>query len=253
MIGIDAVLRRVAEEEVITVLFAVEAGSRAWGFPSPDSDFDVRFVFVRRLDRYLTIRRVRDVIEHNEGVIDLAGWDIRKALLLMLNGNHAVREWLRSPIRYISTEFDRIFLDLAQRTPSHSRLAFSYRSLLHKVLRDYLPMERERVLLKKYFYAIRSALVIEWLQMHKDTERVPPMCLSELLAQSRIDPRMRDEIDCLLAKKRVTSELGYGPRLPATDQFIFRCDTNDPLPPTSPHSDKLIEQYDSVLRRAILG
>lgn len=249
--SIPTMLEQIARDEGLTILFAVEAGSRAWGCPSPDSDFDVRFVYARPLSEYLTIRRVRDVFERTEGEFDLVGWDIKKALLLLLNGNHAIREWLRSPIKYVISEFDELLLDLAQQTPSYVRLAYSYRSLLHKVLHDYLPFGQEQVLLKKYFYAIRSALVINWLQTHKDIEQVPPMCLTDLLAVSDISQQMANEIKTLLAKKLITSELGYGPRLPATDEFIFRYDTNELLPSTTPHTEILIKQYDRLLRRAV--
>jgi predicted nucleotidyltransferase len=105
------------------------------------------------------------------------------------------------------------------------------------------------VLLKKYFYAIRSALVIEWLRTHD--EPVPPMNLLDLLEQSSIERAMHIEVAWLLSKKLVTSELGTGPRLPATDAFIFRYDTNNPLPATTRHPDELIARYDSVLRRAM--
>lgn len=243
-------LSQVAQEAQVKVLFAVEAGSRAWGFPSPDSDFDIRFVYARSLVNYLTIQPMQDVIQRTEGDLDLVGWDIRKALLLMLKGNHAIREWLRSPIQYISTDFHTMFLDLARHTPSHTRLAYSYRSLLHKVLRDYLPIGQEQVLLKKYFYAIRSALVIEWLYTHK--EPVPPMCLADLLDEQPLDRGVRDEVAFLWDKKLITSELGYGPRLPAIDKFIFKYDTTDTLSRTDPISNELIRQYDDVLQRAVI-
>src|ERR1044072_3952431 len=121
-------LEQTAEAERINVLVAAESGSRAWGFPSPDSDYDIRFVYARPLDDYVTLRKMDDIVQCTEGDFDLVGWDVRKALLLLLNGNHAIREWLRSPIQYVHTEFRELFLDLAQQTPSHVRLAYSYRT-----------------------------------------------------------------------------------------------------------------------------
>lgn len=239
-------LTQIAENNEVFVLFAVEAGSRAWGFPSPDSDFDVRFVYARPMDSYLSLRRPHDVIESTKGDFDLVGWDVHKALALMLNGNHAIREWLRSPIQYVKSTFYAPFLNLAQCTPSHIRLTYSYRSLLHKTIRDYLAPGQDQVLLKKYFYAIRSALVIEWLQTHGGF--VPPMRLSELMEQTRISAAVKIEIEELLAKKLVTSELGLGDRLPATDEFIFRHDIKDPLAMAGPPSEELFNDYDAVLR-----
>lgn len=99
------ILQRLADIESrfdVKILFAVESGSRAWGFASKDSDYDVRFVYVHRKEWYLTLIEGRDVIEEldPDGVMDLAGWDIKKALLLMGKGNCAFAEWLNSPIIY---------------------------------------------------------------------------------------------------------------------------------------------------------
>ena len=95
-------LRKIEAREDLRILFAIESGSRAWGFASPDSDFDVRFVYARRQDWYLSLAPGRDVIELP--LIDdddINGWDIQKALNLALKPNPVLLEWLSSPIRYI--------------------------------------------------------------------------------------------------------------------------------------------------------
>jgi len=98
---IDARLRSVADAEHARVLLAVESGSRAWGFPSPDSDYDCRFIYVRRSDDYLALLAPRDVIElPADAVLDVNGWDLKKALQLLLKGNAVVIEWLTSPFVY---------------------------------------------------------------------------------------------------------------------------------------------------------
>lgn len=56
-------LHSIEAEHGVKVLYACESGSRAWGFASPDSDYDVRFVYVRPLEDYLSLVPVRDVIE----------------------------------------------------------------------------------------------------------------------------------------------------------------------------------------------
>jgi len=95
-------LRNLEVREDVRILFAVESGSRAWGFASPDSDFDVRFVYARRQDWYLSLLPGRDVIELPLiGDDDINGWDIRKALNLALKPNPVLLEWLSSPIQYI--------------------------------------------------------------------------------------------------------------------------------------------------------
>ena len=109
------ILQRLAEIESkydVKVLFAVESGSRAWGFASKDSDYDVRFVYIHRKEWYLSLIEGRDVIEEldPDGVLDLAGWDLKKALILMGKGNCAVAEWLNAPFTYYRNEdfFDSI-------------------------------------------------------------------------------------------------------------------------------------------------
>jgi predicted nucleotidyltransferase len=85
----------------VRILFAIESGSRAWGFPSPDSDYDCRFIYVRPIEDHLKLAAERDVIEFPiEGEIDTGGWDLRKALLLALKGNAVIGEWVHSPHVY---------------------------------------------------------------------------------------------------------------------------------------------------------
>ena len=98
------VLRRldaVEREEDVRVLYACESGSRAWGFASPDSDYDVRFIYVHRPDWYLSIVDRRDVIERPiVDEYDLSGWELRKTLRLFRKSNPPLIEWLGSPIVY---------------------------------------------------------------------------------------------------------------------------------------------------------
>lgn len=98
---IDARLDGVESDHGVRVPWAIESGGRAWGFPSPDSDYDARFLYVHPLTDYVGLRRRRDVIETPlDRVFDANGWDVRKALALMVRGNATVGEWLRSPIVY---------------------------------------------------------------------------------------------------------------------------------------------------------
>ncbi len=94
-------LADIERRENVRILYACESGSRGWGFASPDSDYDVRFIFVRPLNQYLRLYPPRDVIEVAPGpVFDVNGWDLRKALLLLAKGNATLVEWLSSPIIY---------------------------------------------------------------------------------------------------------------------------------------------------------
>lgn len=95
-------LRELEQQHHIKILYACESGSRAWGFPSPDSDFDVRFIYARRINDYLNIAEAKEVIDLpvNE-VLDIGGWDLKKALKLFLKSNGPLYEWLQSPVVYV--------------------------------------------------------------------------------------------------------------------------------------------------------
>ena len=94
-------LREAEEKEKIKIIYAVESGSRSWGFASPDSDYDVRFIYVRRLEDYLRLDQKRDVIEWQmDAVFDINGWDIRKTLMQFYKSNATVFEWSNSPVVY---------------------------------------------------------------------------------------------------------------------------------------------------------
>ena len=98
-------LKKIEEQENVKIIMAIESGSRAWGFASPDSDYDVRFIYVRKEEDYLKLEKTRDVIEWKlDDVLDINGWDIKKALQLLHNSNPTVFEWCASPIIYWETE-----------------------------------------------------------------------------------------------------------------------------------------------------
>ena len=97
-------LHEIEEREHVRILLAVESGSRAWGFASPDSDYDVRFLYVRTMTDYLRLDPVRDVIEQPiNDLLDMNGWDLQKALRLLYKSNPTLFEWLKSPIVYMET------------------------------------------------------------------------------------------------------------------------------------------------------
>ena len=99
-------LKQTEQDKNVRIVMAIESGSRAWGFESPDSDYDVRFIYVHEKDWYLSIdsSEERDVIEYPiTDDIDLNGWDIRKALKLFSKSNPSFIEWIHSPITYIDT------------------------------------------------------------------------------------------------------------------------------------------------------
>ena len=94
-------LDQIEAQNNVKILYACESGSRAWGFPSPDSDYDVRYLYIRPVESYLKLFSERDVIEGPiDEVKDFVGWDLQKALKLLMKGNAPLIEWVRSPIVY---------------------------------------------------------------------------------------------------------------------------------------------------------
>ena len=217
---IDKRLEEIERSESVRILLAVESGSRAWGFPSPDSDYDVRFLYARPRDWYLSIDSRRDVIECPiEDVLDINGWDIRKALHLLLKANPVLAEWLTSPIRYREDAAVVTALrDLAMRTGSRRPARHHYLRLGQSQYEKELA-GRDTVRLKRYFYALRPALALRWLRMRPDA---PPMDLPSLRAGLELESELDRCIEDLTALKARQSEMGTGPRIGMLDRFVER-------------------------------
>lgn len=211
-------LSAVEAEHNIRVLFAVESGSRAWGFPSPDSDYDVRFVYVHRRDHYLRIdgHTERDVIEKPiVDEIDLAGWDLPKALGLLRRSNPSIVEWLHSPLIYRADEHALAqFRELLARCYRPISGVHHYLSMARTNRQNWLGQEEVR--LKKYLYVIRPLLAARFVSREL---RPAPMLFRDLLPLLD-DPAALAEIEDLLALKAQTSELGMGPSRPILDEWI---------------------------------
>ncbi len=215
---IDRKLAEIERRESVRIFLAVESGSRAWGFPSPDSDYDVRFLYARPRDWYLSIDARRDVIECPlEDVLDVNGWDVRKALQLLLKANPVLAEWLSSPIRYREDATAvAAFRDLAARTGFRRPARYHYLRLGRAQYEREIA-GRGTVRLKRYFYALRPALALLWLRTRADA---PPMDLPALRAGLDLDRALDRAIDELTARKAEGSEMGTGPRIGMLDRFI---------------------------------
>lgn len=254
--AIEAELDRIERENGVTVLLAVESGSRAWGFPSPDSDYDCRFVYVRSEDDYLSLTLRPDVIELPiSGELDVNGWDIGKALRLMLKGNAVILEWLSSPITYRSDdEFRAEFLGLAYAWADRRLIGRHYLHLGERQRRTYLG-EGKEIALKKLFYALRPAAALRWLRVHRD-EAVPPMHFPTLLAECEPPPEIEGIAAELMARKAETRELGTGP-LPAPiaafidQEFLAARETFEPGPVAVPEEAR--ERAEAFFRKVVRG
>lgn len=216
----DTILNRVKEVEEkgkIKILYAVESGSRAWGFESMDSDYDVRFIYVHPLDWYLSIEDKKHSIEYAvSDKLDMSGWDIKKALKLFKSSNPPLYEWLNSPIVYLERgSFVRRLRDLMPKFYSPASCLYHYLHMAEGNYREYLKGEKVRI--KKYFYVLRPILACMWIEQYKT---VPPMEFEKLLHAQKLDEKLVDEIEKLLKRKRAGDELGLERRIEIINKFL---------------------------------
>lgn len=212
---IPAKLREIEEQENVRILHCIESGSRAWGFASPDSDYDVRFIYVRSPEYYLRLDKTRDVIEWQlDDTLDINGWDLQKALRLLHSSNPTLFEWNNSPIVYKTTpEWDEISSNIVHFFQQKSGL-YHYLSTAKSNYREYL--KGDTVRLKKYFYVLRPILACRWI-LEKQTP--PPMLFSELCAEC-LDPSITPAVKNLLQQKMNTPEIGVGPRMDVINAYL---------------------------------
>ncbi len=242
-------LSAIERRHQVAVLFACESGSRGWGFASPDSDYDVRFVYVHRLPWYLTVEAGRDVIEQPiSGELDICGWELRKALGLLADSNPTLLEWLRSPILYRQADpWTERLRALAEEGFSAVRGYHHYVSMAKKNLRGYL--QGETVRYKKYLYVLRPLLAARWI---REGRGVPPMRFAELAARTLSDPAVLKELNALLAVKMRAGESATSPRWPGIHAFIEQelAEAMAYVPEATPKAD-LRPQLDRYLQEAV--
>lgn len=215
------ILRRLAHAEAehgVRILYACESGSRAWNFASPDSDYDVRFIYAHSAEWYLSfeVEHRRDVIEYPiVDDIDCNGWDVRKALYLFTRTNGALLEWLRSPIRYIERgAFAQHLRELAPQAFDSRALCYHYSHMARGNAREYLFGNQVR--LKKYFYVLRPLFAIRFVEQGRG---VPPVPFEDLVEAVAPD-HLLAPIARLLDLKRSSRELGLGDPIPEIGRFI---------------------------------
>lgn len=197
-------LNKIEQEQQIKILLACETGSRAWGFPSPDSDFDVRIIYCHTKDWYLSLTEPKDSIDlmFDDNVIDITGWDLRKTLRLLLKSNASVLERIQSPIIYKQDEaFVREINELSPQFYARIATIYHYLGLAKKCFAD---IEKQpEFKLKKFFYALRAAVNCIWIL---EREEVPPIVFQEALAGIEIDSNLVARINELIALKATKSE-----------------------------------------------
>lgn len=246
-------LENIEKECDVKIILASESGSRAWGFPSSDSDYDVRFIYVNKKDWYLSIAKKRDVIELPiDSVLDINGWDLRKSLQLMRKSNSPLLEWMTSPIQYCvwRRAFDRLY--------KLSKIAFMPETSCH----HYLSMAKaniskfqvdEKVKLKVYMYAVRPILCCEWI-INNLTQ--PPMHIADLLEEVTDDTPFKDKMSDLIKKKRDHSEKYTVERSEIIENYINRkivqLQRHIPKNPQKPSLDIFDNAFRYILTESII-
>lgn len=210
-------LKEIEQNHHVKILLAVESGSRAWGFPSQDSDYDVRFVYIRHPEWYLSIDEKRDVIEVPiNDVLDINGWDIVKALKLFRKSNPPLLEWLVSEINYYDAYgFKDEMLKLRQQVFSTRASLHHYLNMAKGNFREYL--QGDQVKIKKYFYVLRPLLACKWIEKYNTN---PPILFQDLVSDIVTDSGLQKAIHDLLRRKIAGEELNLENRIDVINNYI---------------------------------
>lgn len=206
MENIKTILTEIESKNKIKILYACETGSRAWGFPSPDSDYDVRFIYMHERDWYLSLSQRKDTIEHMDGDLDITGWDLRKSLLLLRKSNAALIERFQSPIEYYAVDgFKNDFKTLVKRYYSPTAVFFHHHSLTKKFWEEIKDAKEYK--LKSWFYLVRSLFSCMWIVSKRS---VLPMNIKDLM--KGMNEGWRSRINELIALKKTVGEKHLHPK-----------------------------------------
>lgn len=211
-------LNSIAKEQNIQILYACESGSRAWGFPSPDSDYDVRFIYVYPQKEYLSINEPKDTIDLDidENLLDFSAWELRKTLKLIRGSNVSPMEWSKSPIVYQEEEgFQKKLQALTQANFIPKAAVVHYLGLCRKTWATHL--QKDSLNLKKYFYALRPLLCAKWILKHQTS---PPLIFRELFVLLEEEQEVLEAIKQLLKQKESAAESANIAPVPVLQNFI---------------------------------
>jgi len=213
---VDTKLKEIEEKENVRILHAVESGSRAWGFASPDSDYDVRFIYVRTKEDYLRLEPVRDTIDWElDETLDINGWDIKKVLQHFHKSNATLYEWANSPVVYRTTpEWESIY-GVGRKYFSCKAAMYHYYGTAQKTYNEYL--NEEYVKYKKYFYALRPVLAAKWIEKKK----CPPPVLFQELVDEVLEEDLKAPVAKLVERKIKMGESDRAKRLVKIDSYLL--------------------------------
>ncbi|OON96738.1 MAG: hypothetical protein ATN36_04850 [Epulopiscium sp. Nele67-Bin005] len=208
-------LAQIEEQKNVKIIYAIESGSRAWGFASPNSDYDVRFIYVRDTEFYLKLNKQRSVIEWQlDDIFDINGWDVKKACELLYKSNPTILEWCNSPIIYKETpEFQR-FRQVALEYFRPKVVAYHYLSIAKK---DYCSnLQNENIKLKSYFYILRALLSCRWTL---EIQSAPPIEF-RILAEKYLDGEKLNIVKNLIEVKACANEANHVEKISLLDNYI---------------------------------
>lgn len=202
---IQTLLTETEQKFNIEILYACETGSRAWGFASPDSDFDIRLIYRHPVNWYLSLKNKPDHVEYmsEDRQLDVSGWDLKKSLQLLWKSNGAMLERVQSPIVYRNTEnAQNVLFELAQACYTPIATMHHYMGMARK---SYTSLQnKDHIKLKTLFYALRATLACQWI---REMDNMPPIVFNEMLEHLHFDNHLKSRIKELMALK---SQVGEG-------------------------------------------
>lgn len=242
-------LKRVEDEKKVKILWAAEAGSRAWGFASPDSDYDVRFVYVRPAEDYMTLYEPRDVIEYPiNDELDLSGWDLRKALCLGYKGNAALLEWLNSPIVYLRTdlmeEASKFFRENFRKTGCLAHYTELAKHNYHTCLC------RDEVLPKEYLYVLRAIWAGQWISQYNSA---PSVVFTELMDKMANESTKTTAKELLRLKMKTVEKISI-PRDNKLNEYLLQNieELKKKIAESTYIAKGDVTELDAILKKALL-
>ncbi len=248
------------KEKKIRILFAVENGSRAWRMESEDSDYDVRFVFVRPVEEYLQINAPADVIEaafdregkpHSQqgAVIDMSGFDIFKFAKMLSSSNPTTIEWLTTDIVYYGKQ-NLVFQDFARKQFNAVALYHHYKSLCRNNYLKYLK-SGTHVTYKKYLYAFRGLINAKWVVYQKS---IPPIIFTDAMEglQKEITAPILKRLREIIALKSQGKEKDIIQNIVKMDDYLEQFLKDDAEAPTA-KSHATLHELNAEIKKIVLA
>ena len=225
---IKKLLQQIEKNNNIKILFAIENGSRSWGMASKDSDYDVRFVFYRKIDDYITLCPEKEVItvaydenlkecDIQGSLIDICGFDIFKYLKLLLSSNPTTIEWINSHIVYYGD--NNIDLkNYINNNFNQEKLFRHYFSLFRKNYHEFI-QQGKAITYKKYLYSMRGILNAKYVY---EFDKIPPLDIRATIetTKSFMPENVYEKLEEVIKIKSQGLEKDVILRIPEFDSFF---------------------------------